>query len=137
MLWRLSSALPELPGYWGVDDRLDAFEARWDRGPALILVSYGEPYQRRVDLPQTVGDALTYSALQQRGMWIERRDEPIVWAELQWELVDALRAQHPDLPVHVLVLRADARRDELIDLPAVTAVQVQDLGLPVDPVAWD
>lgn len=139
MLLRLSRALPELPGYWGVDDRLEALEASWKHGPALILVAYGEPYRLRLALPETIGDQLTYSAIQRRGAWLERRGGELVYAELQPQLVEATRARWPELPTYVLVMRGDPDQDEILPLSALGVLpeQVQELALPVEPVAWD
>ncbi len=137
MVLRLSAALPELPGYWGVDGRMQAFEQSWQGGPALMLVAYGAPYRQDAPLPETLGDTVQYSALQRRALWIERRDGPLVYAELQPELVDATRAAWPDLPAYLLVLRADPADDSVQPLPAFDGVQQPDLPLPQDPVAWD
>ena len=136
--WRLSRALPELPGYWGVDDRLAALEAGWQAGPALVFVAYGPPWSVTAALPETVGTSLSYSAIQRRGMWIERRDGPLVYAEYQPALVQATaQALGPDLPRLLLVLTGDPATDHLGPLPPVQDAQLPDLPLPTEPFAID
>lgn len=135
--WRLSQALPELSGYWGVDGRLAELEAGWTDDPALVFVAYGPPWSQRAELPQTVGGPLTYSANQRRGMWIERREGPLVYAELQPALVEATAAGWPDRKRYLLVLTGSAETDLLQPLPPVTEAQVDDLALPVEPTAID
>jgi hypothetical protein len=131
----LARSLPELPGHWGVDDRLSDLEARWTDGPALLLVAYGPDYRMQADLPITTDGGISqYSAVQRRGMWLERRGGPLVYAEYQPALVDAVRARHPDLPAHVLVLTSDPARDRVVPLPPQTTPQVDDLPLPVAPI---
>lgn len=131
----LARSLPELPGHWGVDGRLSALESAWTDGPALMLVAYGPEYRTTAELPVTTGGGIgQYSAVQRRGMWLERRGGPLVYAEFQPALVDAIRAQHPGLPAHVLVLTSEAARDRVLPLPPQTTAQVEDLDLPIAPI---
>ncbi|MEC7946792.1 MAG: hypothetical protein VX265_04435 [Myxococcota bacterium] len=131
----LARSLAELPGHWGVDDRLSELEARWTDGPALMLVAYGPAYRTAANLPVTTDDGIgQYSAIQRRGMWMERRDGPLVYAEYQPALVDAARARHPGLPAHVLILTSEAARDRIVPLPDRTTPQVDDLPLPLAPI---
>lgn len=131
----LARSLPELPGHWGVDGRLAQLEAEWSDGPALMLVAYGPEYGTAAGLQVTTDGTITqYSALQRRGMWMERSGRSLRYMEYQPALVDAARAQHPGLPAHVLVLTSEAARDRVLPLPEMTTVQQSDLPLPVEPV---
>ncbi|MCK6507108.1 hypothetical protein L6R53_27675 [Myxococcota bacterium] len=136
--WRLSLALPELPGHWGVDARIAQLQARWKDGPALVFVAYGPPWTTPVDLAQTAGSTMSYSAIQRRGMWIEQRQGPLRFAEYQPELVQATaQALGPDLPRLLLVLTGDPGTDRLGPLPSPEPAQQPDLPLPVEPFAVD
>jgi len=134
--WRMARALPELPGYWGVDDRLATLEAGWTQGPALMLVAYSAPFQVHTPLPETAGSTMNISAIERRGDWIERRGGPLVYAEYQPALVQTLQAAHPDLPTWLLVLGAEPSQDRVLPLPPVEEPQLADLPLPVDPIPW-
>jgi hypothetical protein len=132
----LAQALPELPGYWGVDDRLETLEADWDQGPALMLVAYGPDYLEPVDYTVTTGGGIgRMSAVQRRAMWLERRGGELVYAEYQPALVEATRATAPGLPAFLLVLTSDPALDRVLPLPATDVDQVSDLALPLAPQA--
>ncbi len=136
--WTLARALPELPGLWGVDDRLTDLEAGWTEGPTLMLVAYGPDYREAADLPVTTDGGIgAYSAVQRRGMWLERRGGVLEYAEYQPELVKAAMARVPDRPIKLLVLTSDPARDRVLDVPRLGVAQVDDLPLPVAPQAID
>ena len=134
--WTLLRSLPEFPGYWGVDDRLSSFEERWTGEPALMFVVYGPDYRVDAELPLTTGGGIgSYWATQRRGMWLERRNGVVEYAEYQPQLVEEVRRQHPDREAFILVLSSEAAGDRVIPLPASLPAQRTDLELPLSPVA--
>lgn len=134
-VWKLGQVLVELPGYWGVDDRLSSLESQWAGGPALMLVAYGPPYNTAADLEHTVGARLNYLGDRRRGAWMFRDGGELAYAEFHPELVDATRARHPDLPVYVYVFHADVGDDRVVPLASLGELpaQLEDLPLPVAP----
>ena len=134
----LARSLDELSGHWGVDDRLDAIEAEWTGGPVLMLVAYGPDYLTPAGLDQTTDGLIqTYSAVQRRGMWLERRGGDIEYAEYQPSLVKATMARYPGRPIRLLVLTSDPARDRILEVPRLGVVQEDDLLLPAVPPAVD
>lgn len=134
----LAGSMAELPGHWGVDGRLDGLEAHWSDGPVLMLVAYGPEYLEPAALEHTTDGLIqTYSAVQRRGMWLERRGGEVEYAEYQPELVKATMQRFPDRPIRLLVLTSDAERDRVLDVPRLGVVQQTDLPLPVAPAAVD
>jgi len=133
--WTLVRALPDLEQHWNVDGRLERFERDWDRGPALILVGYGPAFAQWRDLSFTTGmSRMGLSAIQRRGMWIERRGGDLHYAEFQPALVDATRARFPERPAYVLVLTSDPRLDYVLPIEGLAGSrQRDDLSLPTVP----
>jgi len=134
----LARSLEELRGHWGVDDRLADLEAEWSDGPVLMLVAYGPDYLTPAGLDWTTDGLIrTYSAIQRRGMWLERRGGDIEYAEYQPSLVKALMERHPGRPIRLLVLTSDPARDRILEVPRLGVVQEADLPLPAVPPAVD
>jgi hypothetical protein len=131
---RLSAALPELTGYWGVDGRFAELERRWEGPDALILVAYGARGGRVMQAPQTLGAPLTAMPHLWRGAWLGRDDGKLAYVEFQPALVDAARGAWPGRPSWLYVMQADRLQDQLIPLDRLAReVQVSELALPVDP----
>jgi hypothetical protein len=131
-LERLPPVVSELRGYWGVDDRLQHLEQRWDKGPALMLVEYGggRPYIWRT-LPQTSEPFVNYVVTLRRGMWFDRRGPLLTFAEYQPQLVDELVRRWPDRPAYLMVLHEHRNLDYIVPLGEIPREAQQVLHLPV------
>ena len=134
MVWRLALALPELPGYWGVDGRFATLQAEWEGEPAVVLVALTQGASPRLDTPETTGGGLTAWPQLRRGAWVGAVG-PLVLAEYHPELIRANQARYPGRRLW-LYQRAERPEDdrmwELVDTE--DALQVADLPLPVSPV---
>lgn len=129
---RLPAVVSELRGYWGADGRLQRLVARWDRGPALMLVAYGggRPTVWRPS-PETSEKYTGYPATLRRAMWIEQRGPEIAFAEFQPKLVDELMRRWPGRRPYVLVLHDQRALDYLVPLELLPRDEAQVTALPV------
>ena len=131
MAFRLAATLPELHGYWGIDDRFARLERTWDRGDALILVAY----RRELALThprETTAEDLLVAPHRWRAAWFPLPPGKIAFAEYQPELVDATEAQFPNRRVFIYEMAADPSADRLRPISAGdrAADQLADLPLP-------
>ena len=130
MATRISTLLPELHGYWGVDDRFYELERHWSRGEALVLVGYRDDLVM-LRAQQTAGFAVGALPDMWRGSWF-LASGPLHFAEYQPALVDAVRRRFPGLPTYLYIMSAAPGKDQMRPLiPADRAViQRPDLSLP-------
>ncbi|MBW2391336.1 MAG: hypothetical protein JRG89_23335, partial [Deltaproteobacteria bacterium] len=130
-LLRTWTTLPELEGYWGVDDRIVKLKREWSGGPSLILVAAVAPVSRHVDRRVTTGENHNEVSFFRRAMWIEQSDAQLEFAAFQPRLVDEMRRRFSDRETYVLALSADPTRDRLIPIEALGDMGEQRLDLPL------
>jgi hypothetical protein len=112
------AALPELPGYWGVDGRAERLARSWDAGPATILVDTRALGPRVVDHPHT-GPAGTAFEMPPRHNWAGANALP---GDVRFADISALPAA-PGLgrPVWVWEMKPDPADDRLLRLTGAGA----------------
>ncbi len=128
---RTWATLPELEGYWGVDDRIEKLKAGWAEGPALVLVAASEPVSKHVDRSVTAGEQHNEVSFFRRGMWIEASTDDLEFAAFHPALVQEMKRRFPERKVYVLALSADPQNDRLLPIEALGSMGEQQSALPL------
>lgn len=131
-VWRLSLALPELDGYWGVDGRFARIQGSFPDKDALLLVAYADEPPEALSTPETTGGGLNVRASLRRGAWMAAPG-PVRFAEYHPQLISALRAENPGRTLYLYVMAIDPAQDRVTRLPEPSVQQRDDLPLPVSP----